>query len=142
MRSVSLSLGMSCVIFTAPPAFAEGIVRQGAAAAGGTAGAMAGGAVGGPVGGAVGGVVGGAIGKGTAGVIGAIVPGGGKKKRQRKAQAAAQAEPQNQTQAQAAAAAPVIVVQPHADTASERSRDAGDVASEGPAGAHDIPQVE
>ena len=108
MRHAPLCIALGAAVLVAGPAAAEGLVRQGAAAAGGAAGTVAGATVGGPVGGAVGGVVGGAIGKSTVGLVGAIIPGGGKKKKQRKAEAEAQAR----AQAQGPAAAPAQVEPP------------------------------
>jgi hypothetical protein len=55
MRSASLSLGIGCVLLVAQPVSAEGVVKQGAGAAGGAAGVMVGSTFGGPIGGAVGG---------------------------------------------------------------------------------------
>jgi hypothetical protein len=107
MRSASLSLGIGCVLLVAQPVSAEGVVKQGAGAAGGAAGVMVGSTFGGPIGGAVGGVVGDVVGRGTVGVVGAIIPGGGKKKKARKAQAQAEA------QARAEAPPPVLAVQTH-----------------------------
>jgi hypothetical protein len=102
----NLALGVALLI--AQPAAAEGVVSQGAAAAGGAAGSVAGATVGGPVGGAVGGVVGGAIGKSTVKVVGALIPGGGKKKRPK---AQAEASPD---EAGSQAEIPLIPVEPAA----------------------------
>lgn len=81
MRIALSALAFGATALVALPAAAGGekLVKQGAEAAGSTAGYMAGTVVGGPIVGAVGGVIGGAATRTTMKVIGAIIPGGGKK---------------------------------------------------------------
>jgi len=82
MRIALSALAFGATALAALPAAAGGdnIVKQGAEAAGSTAGYMAGTVVGGPIVGAVGGVIGGAATRTTMKAIGAILPGGKKKK--------------------------------------------------------------
>jgi len=82
MRIALSALAFGATALAALPAAAGGdnIVKQGAEAAGSTAGYMAGTVVGGPIVGAVGGVIGGAATRTTMKVIGAVIPGGKKKK--------------------------------------------------------------
>lgn len=97
----ALALGGAALVACPPAAAQDGIVKQGASAVGATAGTMAGTLVGGPVGGALGGVVGGAVGRTSVDMLGAVLPGGKKKKVRRRPQAEVEAGPvQPQVQAQ------------------------------------------